>query len=120
MGEHGFKINLLVQINAFGLPEVHRSNIIARVTREMELLFRGDAHVSEVHEGPLANAGGNPVWIQTPPMVEAEVHSLGEEAQVPSMRNEETSTGTGLRSIPGDMLAMRLPIPCPSPNGGTP
>jgi len=119
MGERPFEVNLLVQIRAFGLPEHHRSNIIARVTREMEHLFRGEADVAELTPGPLSNGGGNPVWLQSPSVGETEVHRLGAEAQVPEVPREEVAAGSGLRSIPRDVLELRLPVPRQAPNGST-
>lgn len=119
MGERPFKVNLLVQIDAYGLPEIHRRDIIARVKREMELMFRGEAHVQEVENGPLANGGGNHIWLQPSEVVEEQMHGVGEKAQVPQVRNSTPSTGTGLRSIPNHMLGVRLPIPRQAPNGGS-
>jgi hypothetical protein len=117
--EKPFQVNLLVQIEGFGLPEVHRSNIIARVTREMELQFGGRAHVIEARSCP-HGAGGCPGYLPDRKMVSEEVHSVGEEAQVPTVSTQEASTGTGLRPIQDHMLAMRLPLPSSSTEGESP
>jgi len=76
--EGEFTIDLLVQIRAYGLPEVHRSNMIARVSREVELLFGSDnATVSEVTPigANLAN-NSDSLWLLPAEVVEAQVQSV--------------------------------------------
>jgi hypothetical protein len=113
--EQPFPVTLLVQIDGFGHPDIHRSDIIARVTREMHLMFGGRAHVTEAKEGPIT--GGNQSYVPNGEVVPKEVQRLGEVEAVPSVPTQEASAGAGLRSIQDHMLAMRLPFPGPPTEG---
>lgn len=63
--EHEFTVKLEVRVRCFGLPEVHKSNIIAKVNREMHLAFGDNADVEVIEVTPNRRS-----WVFDPKMVE--------------------------------------------------
>lgn len=92
--EHEFTVNLLVSIRAFGLTEDHKSNIIAKVNREMHLNFGANVdQVAELYESkPLVTS--HRVWVQASEVDPTTVHGVAEEEEVPEVQGNG-STGTG-------------------------
>jgi hypothetical protein len=118
MPEESFTTRVLVEIESFGLPEEHGSNIIARVTREMELLFGGRAHVTQV-EAIHSRRWGYTSYIRLGEVVEEQVQQVGEIPQVSPVWSLPAPAGTRLRPVQDNLLAMRLPFPSGSSEEGT-